>query len=118
MLKQSIAVFVACALLFQVCGCSTMRMISVHEVEDGYINGKVLVTTFDGAGFVGDQPIAQVRSDTLYIVVEGQHRLVALSDIKTLYAKKFAPVVTVLALIGGAYATFLVSFALIPGISF
>ncbi|MFC1628915.1 hypothetical protein ACFL3H_07360 [Gemmatimonadota bacterium] len=84
-----------------------MRMIPVDSVENGLIEGKVIVTTFDGASFVGDQPISQVRSDTLYIVVEGQHRLVALSDIKTLYAKRFAPVVTVLALIGGAYTTLL-----------
>ncbi|MFC1559286.1 hypothetical protein ACFL39_01715 [Gemmatimonadota bacterium] len=100
MLKRSISIVVTCALLVQVCGCTSMKMIPLQTVDDQIIEGILTVTTFDGVSFMGDQPIAQIRSDTLYIFVEGQYRLVALSDIKTLYVKKAEPLRTALILIG------------------
>ena len=62
MLKRSIALALACALLFQVCGCASFSRIPLHAVDEGIIEGNLKVTTIDGVSFKGEQHIALVRS--------------------------------------------------------
>ena len=112
MLKRSISIVVVCALLFQICGCTTMTVIPVDEVEEGIIKGKVLVTTVGGFAYENDIRQALVHSDTLYVWTRGQPRRIALTDISTIKVIRgdnFKPVLIAVSIVGGFFALYLIA---------
>ncbi|MFC1559291.1 hypothetical protein ACFL39_01740 [Gemmatimonadota bacterium] len=96
MLKRSITVIVVCALLFQVCGCSTIRRIQLDHVA-GYMRGReIFIQMQDGDRFSLDMYGAQVVSDTLYIFGGSQPVSIAVSNIRELAIKQVDPQKTAL----------------------
>ena len=84
MLKRSIAVIVACALLVQVCGCTTMQIIPRDSI-DGTIYGHLVIETYGGKIIHSGTRSSQVESDTLYVTVKGDLEKIPLSEIRVLY---------------------------------
>ncbi|MFC1628916.1 hypothetical protein ACFL3H_07365 [Gemmatimonadota bacterium] len=96
MLKRSIAIALACALLFQVYGCSTIRKIPL-EHGDVYLRGReIFIQMLDGNRLSLDMYGAQIVSDTLHVFGGSLPVSIAVSGIRELSIKQVDPQKTVL----------------------
>ena len=100
MLKRSVSVVISCALLFQVCGCTTMWLVPLHETEGEY-EGKVVVITDVGEVLKSDTCISVVQSDTLYTKINGQDTKIPMSIIRVFQTKRVDAFRTILAVACG-----------------
>lgn len=88
MLKRTIAVVVACALLLQVAGCTAVSLIPLDETNKT-IWGEIDITMVDGTKINHSWAYSSVRRDTLFIIDGGKAENIPLSSIGSISARRF-----------------------------
>ncbi len=96
MLKRTITIAVACALLFQVCGCAAMRKIQPDKMNDDTFYRHITITTVNR--HVMDRYKVAVKTDSSTVYLEyknGEHEEMPVSNVRQIRVMRFSPVKTV-----------------------
>ncbi len=102
MLKRSITVVVACALLFQVCGCTTMKLIPQNKINDDTFHRHITITTVNGEVINRHKVAIKTDSSTVFLEYKnGKHEEMAVLNVKQIQVAMFSPVKTVLLVTAG-----------------